>query len=176
MSTDPVDGIVSRQSPFGVAETVSRLTEAIGAAGAKVFAVIDQSAEARAVGQSLRDTTLVIFGNPAGGTPVMAAAPLAAMDLPLKVLVFAGDDGAVWMSYLDRAWLAARYQLSPELAAPLAAPAALTAKVAGAALLAEAGGDEHGQGHQAGGGQVDDVDPVRQGGDRVHAGGAGQPG
>ena len=133
MSTDPVDGIVSRQSPFGVAETVSMLTAAIGAAGAKVFAVIDQSAEARAVGQSLRDTTLVIFGSPVGGTPVMAAAPLAAMDLPLKVLVFAGDDGTVWMSYLDRAWLAARYQLSPELAAPLAAPAALTAKVADAA-------------------------------------------
>jgi uncharacterized protein (DUF302 family) len=130
MSADPVDGIVSKPSPFDVAETVSRLTQAIGAAGAKVFAIIDQSAEARAVGQSLRDTTLVIFGNPAGGTPVMAAAPLAAMDLPLKVLVFADDDGAVWMSYLDRAWLAARYGLTPELAAPLAAPAALVTKVA----------------------------------------------
>jgi uncharacterized protein (DUF302 family) len=133
MSTDEIDGIVSKPSPFGVAETVSRLTEAIGAVGAKVFAVIDQSAEARAVGQSLRDTTLVIFGNPAGGTPVMAAAPLAAMDLPLKVLVFAGDDGTVWMSYLDRAWLAGRYQLSSELAGPLGAPAMLVAKVAGGA-------------------------------------------
>jgi uncharacterized protein (DUF302 family) len=130
MSAGAVDGIVSKPSPFGVAETVSRLTEVIGA-GAKVFAVIDQSAEARAVGQSLRETTLVIFGNPAGGTPVMAAAPLAALDLPLKVLVFADDDGAVWMSYLDQAWLAARYQLSPELAAPLAAPAVLVAKVTG---------------------------------------------
>jgi uncharacterized protein (DUF302 family) len=129
VSTYTVDGIVSKQSPFGVEETVSKLTEVIGAAGAKVFAVIDQSAEARAVGQSLRETTLVIFGSPAGGTPVMAAVPLAAMDLPLKVLVFADDDGAVWMSYLDRAWLAGRYQLSPELAAPLAAPAALVSKV-----------------------------------------------
>jgi uncharacterized protein (DUF302 family) len=55
------------------------------------------------------------------------------MDLPLKVLVYADDTGAVRMSYLDRAWLAARYQLSPELAAPLAAPAVLVAKIAGGA-------------------------------------------
>jgi uncharacterized protein (DUF302 family) len=141
MSTDSVDGIVSKPSPFSVAETVSRLTEVIAAAGAKVFAVIDQSAEARAVGQSLRETTLVIFGNPAGGTPVMAAAPLAAMDLPLKVLVFADDDGAVWMSYLDRAWLADRYQLAPDLAAPLAAPAVLVAKTAAGSAAAGSAAD-----------------------------------
>jgi uncharacterized protein (DUF302 family) len=133
VSTYPVDGIVSKPSPFSVAETVSKLTEAIGAAGAKVFAVIDQSAEARAVGQSLRETTLVLFGNPAAGTSVMAAVPLAAMDLPVKLLVYADDDGTVWISYLDRAWLVARYQLSAELAAPLGAPAALAAKVTGAA-------------------------------------------
>ena len=47
----------------------------------KLFAVIDQSAEARQVGLSLRETTLVTFGSPAAGTPVMAAAPLAALDL-----------------------------------------------------------------------------------------------
>jgi uncharacterized protein (DUF302 family) len=125
-----VDGIVSKHSPFGVAETVSRLTDAIEAAGAKVFAVIDQSGEAEQVGLSLRDTKLVIFGSPAGGTPVMVAAPLAAMDLPLKVLVFADDADRVWMSYLDRSWLATRYQLSSQLSAPLAAPAVLVAKVA----------------------------------------------
>jgi uncharacterized protein (DUF302 family) len=125
-----VDGIVSKRSPFGVAETVSRLTEASVAAGAKVFAIIDQSTEAHQAGLELRDTRLVIFGNPAGGTPVMVAAPLAAMDLPLKVLVFADDTDRVWMSYLERSWLAARYDLSADLAAPLAAPAVLVAKIA----------------------------------------------
>jgi hypothetical protein len=49
-------------------------------------------AEARDAGQQLRETTLVIFGSPAAGTPVMAASPLAALDLPLKVLVWAGDE------------------------------------------------------------------------------------
>jgi uncharacterized protein (DUF302 family) len=59
------------------------------AKGIKVFAVIDQSEQARDADMQLRDTTLVIFGNPAAGTPVMAAAPLAALDLPLKILIWA---------------------------------------------------------------------------------------
>ena len=58
-----------------------------------MFAVIDQQAAARDVGLDLRETTLVIFGNPAAGTRVMDAVPLAALDLPLKVLVWADGDG-----------------------------------------------------------------------------------
>ena len=61
----------------------------------------------------------MIFGSPAAGTPVMAAAPLAALDLPLKVLIW-DDDGQAKVSYSAPAWLAARYQLSDEVAANLA--------------------------------------------------------
>jgi uncharacterized protein (DUF302 family) len=125
-----VDGLVTKPSPFSVDETVSRLTETIRAAGAKVFATIDQSAEAREAGLSLRETVLLIFGNPVAGTPVMAASPLAAMDLPLKVLVFADDSGKVWMSYLDSDWLAARYRLSSALSGPFAVPSVLVSKLA----------------------------------------------
>src|SRR6266536_5051635 len=74
------------------------LPDLIAAKGMKTFAVIDQAAEARKAGQQLRDTTLVIFGSPAAGTPVMAASPLAALDLPLKVLVWA-DDGQTNVTY-----------------------------------------------------------------------------
>ena len=81
--------------------------------------MIDQQAEARAVGLDLRETTLVIFGNPAAGTGVMAASPLAALDLPLKVLVWADPDGATSVSYTAPATLAARYGLSPETEAAL---------------------------------------------------------
>jgi uncharacterized protein (DUF302 family) len=84
-------GIVTKTSPLSVADTVTRFTGMLGTKGVKVFAVIDQTAAAREVGLQLRDTTLVIFGSPAAGTPVMDAAPLAALDLPLKVLVW--DDG-----------------------------------------------------------------------------------
>jgi uncharacterized protein (DUF302 family) len=61
-----------------VPETVARLTGMLDARGAKLFTVIDQGAEAKAAGLTLRDTVLVIFGNPAAGTPVMNASPLAA--------------------------------------------------------------------------------------------------
>jgi uncharacterized protein (DUF302 family) len=97
----------------------------INAKGMKLFAVIDQSAEARQVGLSLRETTLVIFGSPAAGTPVMAAAPLAALDLPLKVLVW-DDDGQTKVSYYAPTALAARHHLDPDLAGNLAGINGLT--------------------------------------------------
>ncbi len=93
--------------------------------GMKLFAVIDQSAEAARAGLRLRDTTLVIFSSPAAGTPVMEASPLAALDLPLKVLIW-DDAGQVKVSYSAPAWLAARHQLSDELAANLAGIGPLT--------------------------------------------------
>jgi uncharacterized protein (DUF302 family) len=111
--------IITKVSPRSVADTVSRLTGMLSAKGMKIFAVIDQSAEASAVGQQLRETTLVLFGNPAAGTPVMAVAPLSALDLPLKVLIWAdGDQTSV--TYYSPAALAARYGLNDELKAKLA--------------------------------------------------------
>ena len=111
--------ITTKVSPRSVSDTVSRLTGILAARGMKVFAVIDQSAEASQAGLQLRETTLVVFGNPAAGTPVMAAAPFAALDLPLKVLIWA-DEGQTKVSYYGPAALAARYGLSEELAAKLA--------------------------------------------------------
>jgi uncharacterized protein (DUF302 family) len=118
-------GIVTKLSALPVAATVAKLTGMISAKGIKLFAVIDQSAEARQVGLSLRETTLVIFGSPAAGTPVMAASPLAALDLPLKVLVW-DDDGRTKVSYYSPDALAARYHLGTDLAGNLAAVNTLT--------------------------------------------------
>jgi uncharacterized protein (DUF302 family) len=88
----------------------------LAAKGIKLFAVIDHSGEAAAAGLELRDTKLVVFGNPAAGTPLMQAAPLAALDLPLKVLVW-DDGGQTKLSYTEPAEIAARYGLTQELAA-----------------------------------------------------------
>jgi uncharacterized protein (DUF302 family) len=117
--------ITTKVSPRSVTETVSRLTGILAAKGLKVFAVIDQSAEASDVGLRLRETTLVLFGSPAAGTPVMVAAPPAALDLPLKVLIWA-DNGQTKVSYYGPKALAARYQLGDDLAAKLAAIDPLT--------------------------------------------------
>ncbi|MDX6247880.1 MAG: hypothetical protein QOF10_1240 [Kribbellaceae bacterium] len=120
-----VDEIVTKLSPRSVDETVTRLSEIATARGLKVFAVIDHSGEAAAVGETLRDTKVVIFGSPAAGTPLMEATPLIALDLPLKVLVWADTD-TTKLSYLAPAALAARYQLTDELAARVAGIDALT--------------------------------------------------
>jgi uncharacterized protein (DUF302 family) len=125
MTKDEAAGIVTKLSPHPVADTVAKLTGMLVAKGIRLFAVIDQSAEARQAGLSLRETTLVIFGNPVAGTPVMAAAPLAALDLPLKVLVW-DDNGQTKVSYYSAEALAARHHLDAGLAGNLAAVNALT--------------------------------------------------
>jgi uncharacterized protein (DUF302 family) len=117
--------VVTKISRRPVGDTVKRFTDMVAAKGLRLFAVIDQRAEARQVGMELRDTTLVLFGSPAAGTPVMVASPLSALDLPLKILVWAdGDETKV--SYVAPEALAARYRLSLELAGHLAAIGPLT--------------------------------------------------
>lgn len=119
------EAIVTKASPHSVEETVSRLRSLVAARGMKLFAVIDHSGEAQAAGLELRETKVVIFGSPQAGTPVMEAAPLAALDLPLKVAVWA-DGEQTRLSYTAPAELAARYGLSDELAGRLAGIDALT--------------------------------------------------
>jgi uncharacterized protein (DUF302 family) len=131
--TVPADAteILTKQTSRSVSDTVTRLKELLEARGIKLFAVIDQQAEAHQAGLELRETTLVIFGNPVAGTPVMAAAPLAAIDLPLKVVIWAGDDGKTKVSYTAPAALAARHHLDADLARNLAAIDSLTDAVVG---------------------------------------------
>jgi uncharacterized protein (DUF302 family) len=119
MTTWTESQVTTKVSPLPVTATVSRLTGILAAKDMKVFAVIDQSEQAREAGLTLRETTLVIFGSPVAGTPVMDAAPLAALDLPLKILIWADDSGTN-VTYFSPAALAARYGLSAELAAKLA--------------------------------------------------------
>jgi uncharacterized protein (DUF302 family) len=124
-------GTVTKASPRPVAGTVERLTGLVASKGMKLFAVIDQRAEAEQAGLELRETVLVLFGSPAAGTPVMDAAPLAALDLPLKALIW-DDEGQTKVTYTAPEALAARYGLTPELAARLAGIDPLTdAVVAG---------------------------------------------
>jgi uncharacterized protein (DUF302 family) len=120
MTDDNEAGVVTKVSPRSFADTVARLRELLAEKNVKLFSVIDQRAEARDAGLDLRDTTLVIFGNPAAGTPVMDASPLSALDLPLKVLIW-DDAGQTKVSYYAPGTLAARHHLTAELAARLGA-------------------------------------------------------
>jgi uncharacterized protein (DUF302 family) len=101
------------------------MTEILESKGVKLFAVIDQRAEALVVGLDLRETVLVIFGNPVMGTPVMEHSPLSALDLPLKILVW-DDAGTTKVSYYPPGELAARHHLEADLEQKLSAIDALT--------------------------------------------------
>jgi uncharacterized protein (DUF302 family) len=97
-----------KQSRLSYAQTVAALSQAIADSGNTIFATIDQAAAAKSAGLSLRPTTLLIFGNPKGGTLLMDAFPLTALDLPLKLLVWE-DGAAVNVAYTPASEIALRY-------------------------------------------------------------------
>jgi len=119
------NGIVSKPSPYSVAQTLDRLEAVLQAKGIVVFARIDHSGEAQKVGMSMRPTQLLIFGNPRLGTTLMNAAPSLALDLPLKALAWEDANGHVWVSFNSPAYLAQRHGLDPELAKKLGVVAIL---------------------------------------------------
>jgi uncharacterized protein (DUF302 family) len=110
-----VSDIVTKTAPGTVDETVTSFVALVSARGLHVFDVIDHSGAAHDNGLTLRETKVVLFGSPQAGTPVMEATPLAALDLPLKVLVW-DDEGTTRIAYTDPDALAARYGIAPELA------------------------------------------------------------
>lgn len=125
-----VNGLITEPSNHSVDETTQRLQSALQAKGIALFALIDHSGEAEKVGIPMRPTKLLIFGNPRAGTPVMIAAPTAAIDLPLKILIWEDSDGKVWLSFKDPTYLANRHGIPAELLQNIAAARSLAAAVA----------------------------------------------
>jgi uncharacterized protein (DUF302 family) len=122
------EGIRTIPSHYSVDETAGRLQNILQLKGVKLFALIDHSGEAAAAGLDMRPTKVLIFGSPKAGTPLMVAAPSAALDLPLKILIAESATGEVLISWNDPAWLQQRHGF----------PAALTANLASVEALAKA--------------------------------------
>jgi uncharacterized protein (DUF302 family) len=93
-----------------------------------IFARINFAKDAAAVGLKLQPTQLLILGNPVGGTPLMAATPGVALDLPLKVLAWQDETNRCWVSFNTPEYLQQRHGF----------PAALTANIAGLEKLVQA--------------------------------------
>ena len=108
-------GIVVRSSPFSHVETVRRLTHELHERGIRLFATVDHAANARTAGMEMPPTTVLIFGNPAVGTPAMLAAPDLALELPSRVLVRENADETVSVIYADPVRIGERYGLSANL-------------------------------------------------------------
>jgi uncharacterized protein (DUF302 family) len=122
---NPPDGIITKPSKYSVPETIHRLETILTSKGIKIFTLVDHSGEAEKAGLKMPPTQLLIFGNPKGGTPVMLAAPTAAIDLPLKALAWQDADGKFWISYNDPAYIQRRYGLSDDVMKPLVGLGAL---------------------------------------------------
>jgi uncharacterized protein (DUF302 family) len=103
--------MIVKTSRHSYSETVATLKKTAADGGNTIFAAIDQSAAATGAGLALRPTTLLVFGNPKGGTPLMAAFPLVALELPLKLLVWE-ENGTVSLAYLPMSEIAKRYAVT----------------------------------------------------------------
>lgn len=128
MALKAVNGVTEIPSNHSVDETVAKLKGILEAKGVALFALIDHSGEAERAGLKMPSTRLLIFGNPKAGTPIMLAAPSAAIDLPLKILVREDSDGKVWISYNSPAYLQQRHGFPQDLISSIAVVEALASK------------------------------------------------
>src|ERR1700727_1492575 len=119
MSMSSIPGYISKLSPHSVPETIQRLSALLKSKGVAIFALIDHSGEAEKAGLHMPPTQLLIFGNPKGGTPIMLAVPLSAIDLPIKALAWQDAEGKVWLSYNDPQYLKTRFSVPDELLASI---------------------------------------------------------
>jgi uncharacterized protein (DUF302 family) len=114
--TDDIDsGISQLVSPRSVDDTTKRVQELLHTKGIKTFCVVDHSGEAMRVGLAMRPTKLIIFGSPNAGTPVMVASPSAALDLPLKALVFEDATGTVSVAFNSPDYFQRRHRIPDDL-------------------------------------------------------------
>jgi uncharacterized protein (DUF302 family) len=111
--------LVEQASPFPFEATLERLTQAIEKAGLTIFARIDHAANARDVGLTMPPATVLIYGAAKAGTPIMLASPLAALDLPMRVLARAREDGGASIAFHPVAALLGRAGVSSDIAARL---------------------------------------------------------
>jgi uncharacterized protein (DUF302 family) len=111
ITNDAVSGMIRFSSPWSFNETVRQIEAVLSAKKIKLFNRIDQSAEAAAVGLALRPTTLLIFGDPSKGTPLMDAHPTLAIDLPLKALIWEADPSEVFVGLTSPEFLQKRHGL-----------------------------------------------------------------
>lgn len=124
----PADGqngieTVASSRPF--TESIAHFELLLAARGLILFAKVDFTSDAKDAGIDMPPTMLLIFGNPKAGTPLMIAAPSAALDFPLKVLVSQDSDRRVWFSYNTPEYLAERHGIPGDLVKNIAGVRAL---------------------------------------------------
>jgi uncharacterized protein (DUF302 family) len=128
------EGLINLPSSRPVAELTGRLETVLAEKGITVFARIDHAAGAAAVGMKLRPMTVLIFGNPRAGTPLMQTEPLTGLDLPLRIMAWEDAQGRSWLTYHDLDRLVRHHGIDPATHPTVAAMSALLHALAGEAV------------------------------------------
>ena len=112
VSAYAAEGMVDVKSSFGVHETADRLERVLKEKGMTLFNRVKHSEAAQKIGVELRETELIIFGNPKVGSPLMKCQQSVAIDLPQKALIWKDSEGDTWISYNDPRYLEKRHNIS----------------------------------------------------------------
>lgn len=107
-----VEGMTNVKSSSSVASTTERLQSILKEQGMTIFNHISHSEGAKKAGLELRETELLIFGNPKAGTPLMQCQQSLAIDLPQKALIWQDEAEQVWISYNEPHYLATRHEIT----------------------------------------------------------------
>ena len=111
-------GVITKSSPYPVRETIDRIVQFLLIHGATIYARIDQQTEVMNAGLQIAPLEFILFGNPKAGGPVMAENPVAALDLPLKIIAWEDSDNKVWVACNDAGYMEERYSLPHALMGP----------------------------------------------------------
>jgi len=112
-------GVIIKPSKYRVKESIDRIQKFLQAQGVTVYARIDQQSELKNAGLQTMPLEFILFGKPKAGGPLMLANPIAALDLPLKIIAWEDQQNKVWLAYNDAAYLRERYDLPEATSAPL---------------------------------------------------------
>ncbi len=106
------NGIIKKKSMHSVTATLDRLENILTKKGISIAVRWKHSDKAKGVGMTLRDTEIMIFGNPKMGSPLMISNQEIGIDLPMKALAYKDANGQVWLAYNDPAYLKKRHGIS----------------------------------------------------------------
>ncbi len=106
---DNVPGLIVKPSHYSVSETIDRLEGVLEKKGITIVTRWNHAAKARGVDIPLRDTELLLFGNPKLGSHMFTSQQTAGIDLPMKALAWKDEKGQVWLGYNDPKYIAERH-------------------------------------------------------------------
>jgi len=112
-------GVILQESPYAVRETIDRIVAFLKEHGAKVYARIDQQEELKMAGLTIPPLEFILFGNPKAGGPIMQENPVAALDLPLKIIAWEDEQNKVFIAYNEAPYVEERYGLTHNANSPL---------------------------------------------------------